>query len=158
MGIAFLNKDSAGEVLPQLFSMLYENMQEIAPSGNPYEQEWRAWHQEVAPALMKEPRQILLLSVKDELAGFCQYYIHDGVLMIEELQIKPAHRSTGLVFCLYRFFQRIIPKETVWIEAWADLRNQKSRCLMEKLGMQAVEILEQQGFVHYRGKISGMRI
>lgn len=158
MGITFLNKHRAGEVLPQLFALLYANMQEIAPSGNTYQQDWLAWQQEVAPALMKEPRQILLLSVQDELVGFCQYYIHNGVFVIEELQIKPTHRSSVLFFCLYRFFQRIIPKDTVWIEAWADLRNQNSCHLMGKLGMQAVEILEQQGFVHYRGKLSEMRI
>lgn len=155
--LLYLNKADAIQMLPKLFDILYDNMCHIAPTGCSYEQEKQAWLQEVTPALQKEPRRIVLMYVDEELAGFCQYYINQGVFMVEEVQIKKPFRKTGLFFCLYRFFQRTVPQDTVYMEAWADLRNHNSIRIMQKLGMLPVETIENRNLIHYRGIMKDIR-
>ena len=93
----------------------------------------------------------------EELAGFCQYYINQGVFMVEEVQIKKPFQKTCLFFSLYRFFQRTVPQDTVYMEAWADLRNQNSIRIMQKLGMVPVETIENRNLIHYRGTMKDIR-
>ena len=46
--------------LPRLFSILHENMSAIAPTGNPYEEDYALWSGAVASALEQENRRIVL--------------------------------------------------------------------------------------------------
>lgn len=155
--IEFMNKADAMSMLPRLFDILYDNMHLVAPTGKDYYADRQEFLDAVGPALEKEPRQILLIYADDHLAGFCQYYIHKGILMVEELQMKREYQATTLFACLYRFLRKLIPDDTHYIEAWADLRNSRSRRLMEKLGMQPVELLEQRSLIHYRGDITKLQ-
>lgn len=155
--LAYLNKADAAQMLPKLFDILYDNMRHIAPSGCSYGQEKQVWLQEVAPALQKEPRRIVLMYADEELAGFCQYYINQGIFMVEEVQIKKPFQKTCVFFSLYRFFQRTVPQDTVYIEAWADLRNHNSIKIMQKLGMVPVETIEKRNLIHYRGTMKDIR-
>ena len=158
--IRFLGKESELHLMAQLFDLLYENMLPIAPSGLSYEEEKRQWMSEAVPAMAKAPRQIVLMYDGDTLAGYLQYYINEGLFMVEELQLRKDCRSTSLFAALWKFMSRIIPKATHTIEAYADPRNQVSRCLMEKLGMKQVEDDACAPLLHFRGalNIAGNRL
>ena len=151
--IRFLDKEREMELLPQLFDLLYENMKDIAPSGMDYESEKTLWLSRVEPALGKEPRRIVLIFDGAELAGFLQYYVNSGIFMVEEVQIRRDCRTSSMIAALWKFMSRVIPKETEFIEAYADQRNLKSRKLMQKLGMEPVGQTPDAQYVHYRGKI-----
>lgn len=150
--VRLLDKTSERHFLEQLFGLLHENMQHIAPSGQSYEEEKAQWIACVGEALEKPPRQMLLLYAGETLAGFCMYYIHGDILMVEEVQIKSAYRRSLLSVELFRFVQQHLLPQVRWIEAYADQRNVDSQRLMEKLGMK--QIGSDGNFLHFRGDTS----
>ena len=139
-----------------LFELMRGNMAEVAPSGLACGWEKAKWLAEVIPALKKAPRQIALLYCEGVLAGFCMYYVNGGIFMVEELQIGPGYRSTSLAVELFRFFSRSLPRDTVYMEAFADKENLFSRKLMEKLGMLPVGETPDGSCMHYRGKVKSI--
>ena len=155
--IRFLDKNSEMHLMEPLFDLLYENMGPIAPSGLAYEEEKQQWLSEVVPAIAKAPRQIVLMYDGEKLAGYLQYYINNGLFMVEEIQIRKDCRSTSLFAALWKFMGRVIPKDTHTIEAYADPRNLQSRRLMEKLGMQPLEDDACTPLLHFRGSMNRLR-
>lgn len=155
--IRFLNKETELNLLEQLFDLLYENMAEIAPSGLSYEAEKQQFLSNVRPAMEKAPRQIVLMYDGDALAGYMQYYINNGIFMVEEIQIRKGFRSTSLFAQLWKFMAGVIPADTQYIEAYADKRNLPSRRLMEKLGMEPVKYCSYSHLLHFRGTLNALR-
>ena len=154
MKLCFLNKPEKAVWLPRMFELLYENMEEIAPSGLSVEQEWEQFLSNVGPALEKMPRQVILATDNDHLVGYVQYYTRGDLLMVEEIQIRRGYR--GLLFLqLCRFLMDVLPVEMKTVEAYADPRNEKSRRLMAKLGMK--ELPEEGDYVHLRGEAESIR-
>ena len=150
-----LNKEDKEQWLPQLFDLFYENMQSIAPSDLPYEQQKQQWLGEVSPALEKAPRQIVLCFVNDTLAGYIQYYTNQNLLMIEEIQIAKACQNTTLFYSLCKHFATVLPADLETIEAFALKQNLNSRNLMQKLGMTQID--EHENFVHLRGSVQSIK-
>lgn len=153
----FLNKSEKDLWLPELFELLYENMQLIAPSGADYEHEKQEWLAAVSPALEKEPRKIVLCFSKGELAGFLQFYTRQNMLMVEELQLKKKYHRTTAFWLLCRHMKSILPDDLENIEAYADKRNLKSIRLMQRLGMALCEEEQESPFVHLRGSMEKIR-
>ena len=153
MDFVFLDKQRCGELLPVLFDILYENMRDIVPSGLSYEQEKIEWLAEVLPAMKKTPRQMVLIKDGDEVAGYCQYYVNSGILMVEELQLKARYQRTRALYRLCLFLKATVPTDTSWIEAYADRRNTVSQKLMQTLGMACVGQSHGGRLLHFRGEI-----
>jgi len=151
----FMEKAKGEQFLPMLFDILYDNMRIIAPSGEGYEEDKRIWLSNVAPAIQKEPRQIILMYADDDLAGYLQYYINGGIFMVEEIQIKSQYQRTTLFYAICRFMLGIISLDTIYIEAYAEKRNQNSRRIIGKLGME--QIGENGSYLHYRGSMDSVR-
>lgn len=142
--------------LPQLFALLHENMQSIAPSGLTYEEEQAQWLTAVSPALEKAPRQILLCFAGGRLAGFMQYYIRQHLLMVEELQIKKEFQRTFLFCRLCKHLLSVLPGDLQTVEAFADKRNTNSIRLMKRLGMEPCPQEPDSPFIHMRGQAGSM--
>lgn len=155
--IRLLNKETEMHLMEPLFDLLYDNMLSIAPSGLTYQEEKRQWLSEVMPAMSKAPRQIVLMYDGNALAGYMQYYINNGIFMVEEIQLRKDCRISSLFVQLWKFMCRIIPEDTQFIEAYADPRNLPSRRLMEKLGMEPVEDGSYSHLLHFRGTLNKLR-
>lgn len=147
----YLDKFKKDYWLPQLFDLLYENMQSIAPSGLSYEQEKAEWLTAVSPALEKAPRKIIMCFVCGELAGYIQYYIREQMLKVEEIQLKKKYHRTFLFYKFCKYLVSVVPDNLKTIEAYADKRNWNSISLMERLGMHPCELESDSPFVHMRG-------
>ena len=154
--IRWMEKDRELPLLADLFVILYRNMESVAPLGEDYGAEQATWVSCITQALTKAPRQILLIYSGDDLAGFCMYYIREDLLMVEELQLKPAYQKTVLAAEIFRFLRRTLFPKVRWIEAYADRRNLRSQALMEKLGMVMLEEPEESNFVHFRGSAADL--
>lgn len=144
-----LNKQEKDIWLPRMFELFYGNIHPIAPSGLDYEQEYAQWLENVSPALEKAPRQVILCLADGGLAGFLQYYTNGKLLMIEELQIQKAYQNTTLFLGFCRYLLGLIPAEVEYIEAYAHQGNARSQRLMQRLGMEQLEV--DGPFVHLRG-------
>ena len=120
---SYLNKNEKNVFLPTLFDLLYENMKTIAPFTQTHDAEKSQWLAEVSSALDKEPRQIILCSINDEVVGFIMYYVQKNMLMIEEFQLKKTHQRTLLFHCFCKHVLSVMPDDLRSVEAYADKRN-----------------------------------
>lgn len=123
----FMDKSKAESLLPKLYDILYTNMSVIAPTGNSYEKDKKEWLTCVAQALERVQRQIILIVDQDTLAGYFQYYVNNGVFMMEEIQFKPEYHGSGLFGQLYRYLITIIPPDTEVVEAYANKKTKSRR-------------------------------
>ena len=146
----FLNKSKKREFLPRLFSILHSNMNEIAPTGNSYTEDERIFLENVAPALDKAPRQIVLFYFGDELIGYFQYYVNGELFMMEEIQLVSAHHGSGVFGSFYRWLLPLLPDGVTRVEAYAHKKNIKSQSILRHLGLEVVA--EQENNYHFRGE------
>ena len=153
--ISMMDKAEKTLWLPRMFDLLYENMKQIAPSSLDYEAERFEFLENVSPALDKELRQVLLAVEDGTLVGYVQYYTRQELLMVEEVQIRKDHQNSFLFLGLCRKLMKLLPGEIDVVEAYADVRNLRSRKFMERLGM--TELPESGHFVHLRGDANTMK-
>ena len=76
-----------------VFDILFTNMNEIAPTGNSYEDDRQMWLSSMTSVQRKE-KQILLMYVGEILAGYFQYCIERDTMLIEEIEIAPDYQRT----------------------------------------------------------------
>jgi hypothetical protein len=155
--VRLLDKQRELPLLGDLFDLMYENMALVAPGGMACAWEKTKWLAEVIPAVKKQPRQIVLLYCKGELAGFCMYYVNGGVFMVEELQIRKGYRSSGMIVELWKFFSRMIPEDTVYMEAYTDAENIYSQKLLSRLGLEIADWTADGHLKHFRGDFEKIR-
>ena len=157
MRIEFLRKADAESVFPELFEILHSNMSRIAPTGNSYEEDFSMWISCIKPALEKEPRQILLLlDDNDRIAGYFQYYVNNGVFMMEEIQFREPYKGTGIFTELYRYLVKILPENIVFAEAYANKRNEKSIAVLTHLGLEIIGENKNGLSFHFRGRYENL--
>lgn len=156
MKIDILRKADAESVLPKLFEILHSNMSRIAPTGNSYEEDFSMWISCIKPALEKEPRQILLLRDKEQLAGYFQYYVNNGIFMMEDIQFRDPYKGTGIFAELYRYLVKVIPEDTIFVEAYANKRNEKSIAVLTHLGLEIIGENKNGISFHFRGRYENL--
>lgn len=156
--IRLLDKNRELPLMEVLFDIMRDNMAEVAPSGLACGWEKEKWLEELTHALKKEARQIVLMYCAGALVGFCMYYVNGGVFMIEELQIMRGFRSSGLIAELWKFFDRTIPGDTVYMEAYTDAENIYSQKLLDKLGLKNIDNTPDGQLHHFRGEFNKIRI
>lgn len=147
----YADKSNIEELLTELYDILHTNMSCIAPTGNTYETDRRLWLENVAPALKKEQRQIILMYVDEELAGFFQYYVNNELFMMEEVQIKAEYQGTGLFRKFFTWLVKELPTGLKYVEAYSDKRNVKSQRILEYLGLSKIGENVQDTLYYYRG-------
>lgn len=152
--VRLLDKERELPLLRTLFNLMRRNMADVVPAA----WEKAKWLREVRSALKKEPRQIVLLYCKEELAGFCMYYVNGGVFMVEELQILQGFRSGGMIVELTRFFLRTVPEDTRYIQAYADRENAYSRKLLGRLGLRCINEDTDDTYLHFSGDFREIRM
>ena len=136
------DKTQIEQQLPELFRILHSNMSLIAPTNNSYEDDFEIWSSHIIPAMQKEQRQMVLMYVDNKLAGYFQYYINGDTnsLVMEEIQIEKAFQGTGLFSEVYNWLIKSLPKNIMYVEAYANKKNLKSQSILKHLGL--VEIGE----------------
>lgn len=152
----FIEKDKAEKYFPILFDILYSNMNEIAPTGEGYDADYKEWSRAVGEGLTKEARQIILICDDETVVGFFQYYVNDRVFMMEEIQFVKAYKGTGLFRQLYAHLCGIIPSETPYVEAFAHKNNIKSQGILKHLGLEPIGENRTGNSLHFRGDCQAM--
>ena len=152
----YLDKAATDKVLPVLFDILYSNMNEITPSGKSRDEEFNDWLSEVSPAIQKAPRQIVLMLDRDEIIGYFQYYTRGTLLMMEEIQIEKEFQGGGVFGEFYRWLVCELPDSLETVEAFASIRNGKSRAILAHLGLIEVEAISDE-ILHFRGEYNNIK-
>ena len=133
-----LDKSDTAQILPNLFSILYNNMNRIAPSGCSYAEDEAMWLAYMEQQMHLPYPKIILMYVHDALAGYFQYSVSGNTLMVDEVEIKHEYQRTMLFFSLCRYLcEQLLPK-VEYIEAYVNKGNSQSLRINKKLGLEIV--------------------
>ena len=149
-----LDKSDAKEMLPRMFAILYENMNLLAPTGNPYEEDQALWLSFIRPALEQEQVKVVLAYVEGKLAGYFQYSVRGDTVLAEEVEIRPEYHRTMVFYRLCQFMLQNVPENVRYLEAYANKRNQDSLPILETLGMQKIGQNKSGNGWHFRGELT----
>ncbi|MBQ9545358.1 MAG: hypothetical protein IJV00_09550, partial [Clostridia bacterium] len=138
------------------FEILFDNMNEIAPSGEGKDEDRRVWLENVSPALDKAPRQLIVISDSGVPVGFFMYYVNQTTFMMEEIQFKKPYQGIGLFRQLYTLLGQIIKCDVPFVEAYAHKTNLRSRAILSHLGLEELEELPDKKISHFRGDCDKM--
>ena len=130
--------ENCSEILPQLFEILHENMTEIAPTGYSYEADRLLWLGYITPRIETEDVCVLLMLVADRIAGYFQYQIEEGILWVEEVEIKPEFQMTKLFYLFCGYLISWALPQIRYIKSYVHKDNQKSILIHEHLGMKRI--------------------
>ena len=154
--IEYLNKVNFSEAAPVIFNILADNMEKIAPTGNLREEDYKFWYESVREGLKGDERQIILIKDSDCIIGFFQYYTNSVSFMMEEIQFKPEYQGSGIFRQLYAFLIENIRNDLAFVEAYANVNNQKSIAILKKLGLQNIGMNKNGNSYHFRGNFSDL--
>ncbi len=139
-------------ILPRLFEILSANMNDIAPTGNSYDEDYKIWFSSIVPAMEKHQRKIVLMYFDEQIVGYFQYYINFSTFMMEEIQIEKSFQKTGVFSKLYNWLVEELPNDIETVEAYAHKKNIKSQGVLEHLGLKQVAESKNGNSYHYLGK------
>ena len=137
----FLKKEEFNKYVDALFNILYDNMQLIAPTGKTHENDYHFWCEIMREEIRNDSRHIILAieEEKKTIVGFFQYLTNEDILVMEQIQIKPAYQGKKGVFRgFYGFLLSKLKDVPIYVEANADKRNQKSMSILNKLGLSVI--------------------
>lgn len=155
----FLNKNVFHQYANQIFAILADNMSAIAPTGNGRDEDFRLWYQAVREGIKQENRNIILIHENEtnHLIGFFQYYTTSDTLMMEEIQICNEYQGKDHIFRdLYSYVLQNISNDLLYVEAYADKRNQKSIGILGKLGLTVIGENENGNIFHFKGSFDDL--
>ena len=150
----FLDKQKLDEYLPELFEILYTNMNSIVPTGNAYDEDFSLWKPGIISEMQKNERKIVLMYVDGMLAGYFRYCVYSDTasLVMEDIQIKKAFRKTGLFSELYCWLMKQLPENLLFVEAHANKENLKSQSILKHLGLVEIGENKNGNSFNYRGQ------
>jgi len=150
----YLEKDEFEKYANGLFSVLYDNMSHIVPTGNRCEEDFKFWFQAKKEELQSEKRYIIIIFQKQshEIVGYFQYSIHESVFMMEDIQINELYQGKYNIFRrLYGFVFEHMESEVDFVEANANKKNTKSLGILSKLGLSVIGENKTGKSYHFRG-------
>ena len=134
----YLNKPDFTALSNEIFNILADNMEKIAPTGNTRDEDYRYWFDGVSNGLMRDERQIVLIKDNGSIIGFFQHYTNADTFMMEEIQIIPAFQGTEIFRRLYGFLIYTLREDIKYVEAYANKENYKSIGILEHLGLSKI--------------------
>lgn len=152
----YLNKPDFLTVSNDIFNILADNMTIIAPTDNTREEDYKCWYRSVSDGLKRDERQIILINDNDNIVGFFQYYINENTFMMEEIQFKSAYQSKGIFRALYGFIISRIKEDVEFVEAYANISNNKSMGILEKLGLTNIGLNKNGRSYHFKGNYADL--
>ena len=148
----YAKKEELVALLPKLFEILHSNMSLIAPTGSSYEDDFEEWCAKVYPAVMTTVREIVVMYDDSNIIGYFQYYINNGVFMMEEIQIKQEYQGGGVFSAFYSWLIQGLPVALQTVEAYASKLNGKSQSILEHLGLSQIGENKNGSLYHYVGE------
>ena len=156
---SYLKKENFDQVARTLFEILANNMDGIAPTGNPREEDYKTWYSEKAPKAKNGEEQYLLVTDREsgEIVAFFEHHVENDTLVMDEIQISQVYHGKGGVFrSIYGHVIENIGDKCLYVEAAANKLNKKSIGVLGTLGLEVAGELHNGGCVLMRGKYSDL--
>lgn len=156
VSFSYLNNADFETVSFDLFNILADNMEIIAPTGNTREEDYKCWFSAVSEGLQRTERQIILIKEKQNIIGFFQYYVNSDTFMMEEIQIKSAYHGKNIFRDLYGYIISNIGEDIEFVKAYVNITNHKSIGILEKLGLSKIGMNKNGRGYHFKGNYSDL--
>ena len=147
----YLVKSDFDVVSAELFEILADNMEIIAPTGNTREEDFKCWYEGVNNGLKRDERQIVLIKDADVIIGFFQYYINADTFVMEEIQLESEYQGKNIFRKLFGYLIESIGENIKFVEAYANITNYKSIGILEKLGLFKIGMNKNGRCYHFKG-------
>lgn len=153
----FLDKTDFSQKSKEIFDILADNMTVIAPTGNTREEDYICWSDSVSEGLERTERNIVLIKRYNELIGFFQYFTNEDTFRMEEIQLKPEYHGKGIFRKLYGFILPKIDDSIEFVDAFANIQNEKSIAILEHLGLENVGLNKNGRSYHFKGQFEKLK-
>ena len=153
----FLNKTDFSQKSKEIFDILADNMTMIAPTGNTREEDYICWSDSVSEGLERTERKIVLIKRYNELIGFFQYFTNEDTFRMEEIQLKPEYHGKGIFRKLYGFILPKIDDSIEFVDAFANIQNEKSIAILEHMGLKNVGLNKNGRSYHFKGQLKNLK-
>ncbi len=150
----FLKQDEFEQYADCLFSILYDNMSRISPTGNSREQDFLFWFEANKEELENSNRHIIVSALKEtrEIVGYFQYTVQNNVFLMEDIQIRKTYQGKYNIFeKIYGLVLANMREDVDVVEAYANKKNTKSIGILGKLGLSIVGENKNGASYHFRG-------
>ena len=138
--------------ISEMFEILSGNMNEIAPTGNTYHEDYKIWSECVVPAIRAGRRNIILIFSEEKLCGFFQYFVNDTTFRMDEIQFRKEYHGSGLFSELYHYITTIIPPDTKFVDAFSRKENKKSQGILKHLGLKESGESQNGNTLYFKGE------
>lgn len=156
ISFSYLEKNDFSKIADDLFNILADNMEKIAPTGNTRDEDYICWYEGVCCGLKRNERKIVLIKSCEKIIGFFQYYTNADTFMMEEIQFKPEYQGCNIFRRLYGFLINNLDKNIKFVEAYANTENNKSIGILEHLGLSKIGMNKNGNCFHFRGEYSDL--
>ena len=149
----FMKKENFENMSAKLFEILANNMDGIAPTGNPREDDFKTWYSDVSKKVKNDEVNFVLATdeVSDEIVAFFEFHTTEDTLVMDEIQISGTYHGKGVFREIYAFVFDNIGTDYRYVEAAANKLNTKSIGVLYTLGLKAVGELHNGGCLLLRG-------
>ena len=157
METLLINEQNYFKYSKELFHILADNMNEIAPTGNKIEDDYEFWLNNLHMRLLDGNCSIIVFTLSGSVIAYFQYSSHESTFLIEEIQIKSDFQiHYNILGKIIKLLPTIIPSNTLYIEAYANKDNKVSMQILSKAGFEIVGT-NKSGKSHlYRGDFSSL--
>ena len=135
----FLFRQMKKEEIPvytdEIFAVLADNMREIEPTGNTYDEDYKSFLEYAVPVWREGGNKVILIFDGDVFCGYFQYSVSDATFRMESIVFKKDYHGSGLFTELYRYLMTIIPADTKYVDAFSGKNNIKSQEILKHLGL-----------------------
>lgn len=152
----YLDKKDFSAVACDMFTVLADNMEKIAPTGNTREEDYKCWYDGVSDGLTRDERQIILIKADNVIVGFFQYYTNSDTFMMEEIQLREKYQGENIFRKLYGFLLPDVKDDIKFVEAYANAANHKSIGILGHLGLSKIGVNKNGCSFHFRGNFSDL--
>lgn len=154
---SYMDKNQFGNCAKILFDIMADNMAEFSDMESSREEDYHTWFRAVQEGLQKPNRKIIIIRDANGIIGFFQYYTNQNTFMMEEVQIIPKYQGKGVFRGLYQYLLPNLDENIVYVEAYVDKRNDKSKDILNKLGLHVLEVGNER-FDKYQGSYHDLLI
>jgi RimJ/RimL family protein N-acetyltransferase len=127
-------------LLPAMFTIISQNMREIAPTGNTLEEDRAAWTQAMLEELRNPGKRWIFAFCGKELAGYTLYRIAGDTLHMDEIQVAKGFQGDGRAFpaLMGKLLEDARAAGVERLRSYANRQNLKSQATLRKLGLQVI--------------------
>ena len=153
----FLDKTQFPKISKEIFNILADNMEKIAPTGNSREDDYSCWYGCVKDGLEREERQIVLVkNACNGIIGYFQYFTNEDTFRMEEIQLKPEYHGTGVFRKLYGYILPKISDNIEFVDAYASINNKKSIAILKRFGLENIGLNKNGRSYYFKGKFKNL--